>query len=267
MLAAMLAGRLPEFTLERAIEGRLRLVSDFGGDFRDAPGRIFERPRGQLKPPARQVCHGRLGEISGKALHQGGSGNAHLACQIRDGPGMANAAMKQSEAFPHDRIARSRQPPHLLFWQVGNVAPQGVDEQSLGEFRKHGCAADPSRSCFFDQVQDRIFKPLPGAIRPDIDLKDGRQSVQNRPAQEGSQAMYPQTYRAVSPPPPVCSGLKSCDLTLARIVEVRDVAVTTLPLVIRCGSPWGRTTTSPGPSSTDCPSANCTNASPSITKW
>lgn len=45
-LAAMLAGRLPEFTLECAIEGRFRFVSHFSGDFRDAFRRTFERPRG-----------------------------------------------------------------------------------------------------------------------------------------------------------------------------------------------------------------------------
>src|SRR5688500_12089929 len=142
MVAAILSRRLPKFTLERTIECRLRLVSDLGGDFRDAPWCISERSRGQLEPPAGQVCHWRLGQISGKALHEGGSGNAHLASQIRDGPRMANAAMKQAEAFPDDRIARSRQPSSLLLRQVGNVASQGVDEQSLGEFCKHGCTAD-----------------------------------------------------------------------------------------------------------------------------
>jgi hypothetical protein len=42
MLPAMLAGRLPKLTLEGAIEGRLRLVSDCGGDLGNTPWRILE---------------------------------------------------------------------------------------------------------------------------------------------------------------------------------------------------------------------------------
>jgi len=40
-----MARRLPELTLECAIESRFRLVSDVGGDFRDASRCPFERPR------------------------------------------------------------------------------------------------------------------------------------------------------------------------------------------------------------------------------
>jgi len=85
--------------------------------------------------------------------------------------------MQQSEAFSHDGIARSPEPPHLLFRQAGNVPPQGIDEQSLRKLRKHGRAADLSRSCFFDQVQDGILKPVPGTIPSNIDLEDARQSL------------------------------------------------------------------------------------------
>lgn len=72
MIAAVSARRLSKLTLECAIEGRLRFVPDVGCDFRDAPRCLFERPRGQLKPPAGQIRHGWLGEVPGKALHQSG---------------------------------------------------------------------------------------------------------------------------------------------------------------------------------------------------
>src|SRR5438132_4792528 len=98
MLGPVSARRLPKFTLEGTIESCFGFVSDVGGDFRDTPRGPFERPRGQLKPPAGQVRHRRLGEISGKALHESGTRNAHLVRQIRDCPRMGNAAMKQSEA-------------------------------------------------------------------------------------------------------------------------------------------------------------------------
>ncbi len=44
--------------------------------------------------------------------------------------------------------------PHLPFRQAGDVAPQGVDKQSLREFGQHGFAADPSRRCFSNQGQN-----------------------------------------------------------------------------------------------------------------
>jgi hypothetical protein len=123
MIAAVSARRLPKLTLECAIERGFRFISDLGSDFRNAARRFFERPRRQLEPPAGQIRNGWLGEISGKALHQGGPRNAHLVREIRDRPRMGNAAMQQSEAFPHDGIARSCEPPDLLFGQAGNVAP------------------------------------------------------------------------------------------------------------------------------------------------
>jgi Cu/Ag efflux pump CusA len=55
MVASIFARGLPKFTLKCTIEGCLRLVSDFAGDFGDASGRAFERPRGQLKPPTSMV--------------------------------------------------------------------------------------------------------------------------------------------------------------------------------------------------------------------
>jgi hypothetical protein len=42
MIGAVLAGRLPKLTLECAIEGCFRLVSDVGGYFRDASRCTFE---------------------------------------------------------------------------------------------------------------------------------------------------------------------------------------------------------------------------------
>lgn len=70
MLEAVAARRIAQLTFERAIEGRFRLVSNFAGDFRYAPRRVLERPRGQLKPPASQIRHGRLGKIPGRTLHE-----------------------------------------------------------------------------------------------------------------------------------------------------------------------------------------------------
>src|SRR5438105_1058242 len=69
MIAAVSARRVSKLTLECAIEGSLRFISDVGGDFCDAPRCLFERPRCQLKPPAGQIRHGWLGDIAGKALH------------------------------------------------------------------------------------------------------------------------------------------------------------------------------------------------------
>src|SRR5262252_1928759 len=70
-----------------------------------------------------------------------------------------------------------------------------------------------------------------------LTLKTGGSPLRIGRLMYGSQAMYPQTYRAVSPPPPACIVVKSRDFTLERIAEVRDVVVTPLPLVIWCGSP------------------------------
>jgi hypothetical protein len=120
-----------EFALEGAAEGGFRFVADISGDFRHSLRRALKRPCRQLKPPARQVGHGRLGKISCKALHERGPGNAHLVRQIRNRPGVGDAVVHQAEAFPHDGIARPRQPSGLLFGQAGNVAPQRIDEQGF----------------------------------------------------------------------------------------------------------------------------------------
>ena len=83
MIAAVPAWRLSKLTLECAIEGSFRFVSDVGGDFRNASRCHFEYSRGQVKPPAGQVSHGRLGKIAGKALDESGPRNADL---IRESP-------------------------------------------------------------------------------------------------------------------------------------------------------------------------------------
>jgi hypothetical protein len=46
VVVSVSAGRLPELTLECAIESCFRFVSDVGGDVRDASRRPFERSRG-----------------------------------------------------------------------------------------------------------------------------------------------------------------------------------------------------------------------------
>ena len=191
MLAAVSARRLPKLTLECAIKGRFRFVSDVGGDFRDASRCPFERSRRQLKPPAGQIRHGRLGEISGKALHQSGPRNAHLVREIRDRPRMGDAAMQQAEAFSHDGIARCPRAIRFAVRANPRCSAARYPRTSLGEFGKHGFAADSSRSGFFHQVQNGILQPLPGAIGPDVDLKDGRKSAQDRAAEVGVASHVP----------------------------------------------------------------------------
>src|SRR3954451_12551406 len=90
MVASILPGRLPKFALECTIEGCLRLISDFPGDFGNASWRTLKRPSGQWKPPARQIRQGWFGEISGKALDQGRPGNAYLVRQVGDCPRMGH---------------------------------------------------------------------------------------------------------------------------------------------------------------------------------
>src|SRR3954464_2793369 len=110
MLEAIAAGRLSKLTFECAVEGRFRLVSYFAGDFRHTARRILKRPRGQVKPPASQIRHGWLGKVPGKTLDESSPWNAHFLRQIRNRPRMGETAVQQSEALPHDRIARSREP-------------------------------------------------------------------------------------------------------------------------------------------------------------
>src|SRR5205809_1102742 len=114
MVASIFPRRLPKFALECTIEGCLRLISDFSGDFGNASWRTLKRPRCQLKSPARQICHGWFGEISRKAFDQGGPGNAYFLRKVGDCPRMGNAAVEQSEASPDDGIACAREPSRLL---------------------------------------------------------------------------------------------------------------------------------------------------------
>src|SRR5579883_1606137 len=131
LLEAVAARRIPKLTFESATEGRFRLVSHFSRNFGNAARRILQRARTQVKPPASQIRHGRLGKVPGKTLDESSPGNAHLVRQIRDRPRMGNAAVQQSEAFADDGIARAGEPPGLLFRQPGHIAAQGVNEQSL----------------------------------------------------------------------------------------------------------------------------------------
>src|SRR5690348_14046498 len=112
-IAPVPAGRLAELALERAVEGCFGFVSHIGGNLGDTSGRLFERPRGNLKSPTRQVRHRGLGKISSETVHQGGTRNSHLGGQIRDGPRVSNAAVKQGQALAYDRIAGSREPARL----------------------------------------------------------------------------------------------------------------------------------------------------------
>ena len=109
LIAAVPAWRLPELAFECTTEGRFRFVPDVSGNIRDASRRSLERSGSQLKPPSGEIGHGWLGEISGEAVHQSRSRNAHFVREVRDRPGMGDAAMQESETSPDDRIARARQ--------------------------------------------------------------------------------------------------------------------------------------------------------------
>src|ERR1700751_2414499 len=120
VIIAVLARRAPILALERPIEGRLRFVSDIGGDVRDTSRCLFERPCGHLKSPTRQVRHWRLRQISSEPLHESRPRNSHFVCEIGDRPRLGNAAVEQSKALPHEGIARSREPACLLLRQSGS---------------------------------------------------------------------------------------------------------------------------------------------------
>jgi hypothetical protein len=106
MIAPISPGRLTKLALECAIEGRFGFVSYVGGDVRGTSRCLFERSCGNLKSPTRQVRHRRLRKISSETLHQSGPRNSHFVREIRDRPWVRKAAVEQSEAFPHNRIAR-----------------------------------------------------------------------------------------------------------------------------------------------------------------
>jgi hypothetical protein len=91
--------------------------------------------------------------------------------------------VQQSEAFPHDWITGACEPSSLVFWQTCDVSAQGVDEKGLGKLRQHRIAADSARRRFLNQMQNGALKPLAGSICPDIDLEDGRQSVEDGTAE------------------------------------------------------------------------------------
>jgi hypothetical protein len=59
--------------LERAAEGRFRLVADAFGDFGDALDAVHEMRGGQLHAPARQVLHRRLADEGGEPLGERGA--------------------------------------------------------------------------------------------------------------------------------------------------------------------------------------------------
>src|SRR5215813_6063738 len=122
-MAAVAPRRLSELPLECAIERRFRLIPDIRRNVRYASRCLFQRSCRHLKPPACQVRHRRLRKISGEALHQSGARDAHFVRQNRDRPLVSDAAVKQCEALPHDRIACSREPARLLLRQSADVAP------------------------------------------------------------------------------------------------------------------------------------------------
>lgn len=94
MAGAVAAGRQPKLTLECPIESCFRFVPAVGGNVGDATRCLFERSRRQVKPPAAQIRHGRLREITDKALHESGPRNAHFVRKMSDRPRIGNAAMQ-----------------------------------------------------------------------------------------------------------------------------------------------------------------------------
>src|SRR5581483_4139098 len=91
---------------------------------------------------------------------------------------MRHAAMEQFQALPHNRITRPGEPPRLLLRQAGYITAQSIDEQGFRELGEHGVTADARRSCFFHQMQNRTFQPLPGSIGADMNLEDRRQATE-----------------------------------------------------------------------------------------
>src|SRR2546423_13629963 len=67
------SGRLPGVSLERAVEGGLRLVADLRGDRGDSLVGIAKELGGGLQAPAREVLDRRLVQEMPEALRKGGS--------------------------------------------------------------------------------------------------------------------------------------------------------------------------------------------------
>src|SRR3954463_7695193 len=59
-----------ELALERPVESSFGFIADFGGDLCDRVTGRSKHLRSQLKPPARQVRHGRFVEVMVEALGQ-----------------------------------------------------------------------------------------------------------------------------------------------------------------------------------------------------
>src|SRR5690606_28029528 len=70
--AAVLRRRLLEAALERAVEGRFRLVADLGRDLEHAAARRPQRFGPELEAPVRQIGHRRLPEVAREPLGQRG---------------------------------------------------------------------------------------------------------------------------------------------------------------------------------------------------
>src|SRR5262249_28019003 len=142
VVGAIAAGRVAELPFERAVEGGLGLVADIGGDLGYASRGLLKRACGELKSPASEVGHGRLGEVASEAFGERGAGDSHFVCEVGDGPRMSDTAVKEAEASAYDGIAGSGEPSGLLFGKDGDVATERVDEECFRELGEHGFAAD-----------------------------------------------------------------------------------------------------------------------------
>src|SRR6185312_8314169 len=125
-----------------SIKRRFRFVADRGGDLRDSSRCLFERSRGEVEAPFRQIRHRWFGEVSGETFHERGSGDADFACETGDCPWMRHAVVEQGEALPDNWIARAGEPARLAIGQATDVAPQRIDEEGFRKLCEHSLAAD-----------------------------------------------------------------------------------------------------------------------------
>src|SRR2546428_9526211 len=131
-----------------------------------------------------------------------GPRNAHLVREIGDGPRMGSAATQQSEAFGHDGIARSRQPPHLLFGQAGNerrkVSTNRASE-SLASMASLPTRPEPASST---RCRMEFSSQCPEPSVRMLTLKTAGSPLSIGRQRKGPQVMYPQTNPEIAPPPP-----------------------------------------------------------------
>src|SRR6185437_12603346 len=97
---------------------------------------------------------------------------------------MRSARMQEHQTSANDRIARRSQPANFLFRQAREITTQRVDKERLRHLCQHGFAACSTGSRFLNQMQQQILEPLTGGVRAQVNFESGRQTSENRAAQE-----------------------------------------------------------------------------------